>query len=756
MKLLIVESPAKAKTISKYLDGLPAPAGAKAGGQAGRYIVKASVGHVRDLPKSNKNAIDIEGGFVPHYEISKGKEKVVSEIEALARKADTVLLATDPDREGEAIAWHLSELIKDKLGESRIKNHESRRPIQRVVYHEITREAIKEALEHPRDIDENLRRAQEARRVLDRLVGYDLSGLIWKKVRYGLSAGRVQSPALRILVEREREIRAFKPEKFFVISAEVESKTGGRFMLFCVAEPRDKGLVEKILAAGRREDWVVKEIAETEAKRTPKAPFITSTLQQTASSRLGFAPSRTMGIAQKLYEAGLITYMRTDSTTLSAHALAQIGPAILKKFGAGLHQNRVFAKKSKNAQEAHEAIRPTNLSLESAGAGNEARKLYRLIWQRTIASQMIDAKILRSKITVRVGTGPSPALGASEIPDFAVGGSRLLSPGWLLADPEARGEDVELPKVSLNEKLTLLQLKTEEKATEPPPRYSEAGLVKELEKRGIGRPSTYASILKTIEDRGYVTKENKALKPTDTGEVVSGFLEDNFPTYISDNFTAEMEDKLDDIAVGARQYEKTLEEFYKPFHKEVKAKEKAEKATNLGEGPKEFSCPVCDGPMIIKLGRSGRFLSCAKFPDCLGARAIDGKELEGPKETGELCPECKTGKLVERDGKFGRFIACSNYPKCKYVKKDEALEKQNSTGVLCPVCKEGFMTERRGRFGLFYSCSNYPKCKNAIKAKPTGALCRLCGALMMEGTKTIPERCSNKTCANHNPHKLAK
>ncbi|MSR78794.1 MAG: type I DNA topoisomerase [Candidatus Taylorbacteria bacterium] len=725
MKLLIVESPAKAKTISKYLDG--------------KYIVKASVGHVRDLPKSNKKAIDIEGGFIPHYEISKGKEKVVSELESLAKGADEILLATDPDREGEAIAWHLSELIKNGVAKSKVK---------RVTYHEITKEAIKEALEHPRLIDQNLRRAQEARRVLDRLVGYDLSGLIWKKVRYGLSAGRVQSPALRIIVEREREIRAFKPETFWVISADVESKTGDKFTLLCVVEPRDKSLVDKILEVGNREQWIASDLSETEAKRSPKAPFITSTLQQAASSRLGFAPSRTMGIAQKLYEAGLITYMRTDSTNLSALALGQIPAAIDKKFGKGLTESRTYAKKSKNAQEAHEAIRPTDVSVESAGANDEAKKLYRLIWSRTIASQMIDAKTLRSKITVKIGEG--------SIPDFAITGTRVVVPGWLLADPEARGEDVELPKVSLNEKLSLIDIKTDEKQTEPPPRYSEAGLVKELEKRGIGRPSTYASIIKTIEDRGYVTKESKALKPTDTGEVVSGFLEENFPTYISDTFTAEMEDKLDDIALGTREYEKTLSEFYKPFLKEVKSKEKMEKATNLGDGPKEFPCPICVGLMYIKLGKSGRFLSCAKFPECMGARKIDGTKLEGPKETGELCTECKTGKLIERDGKFGRFIACNNYPKCKFIKKDAELEKKNSTGVSCPVCKDGMMTERRGRFGLFYSCSNYPKCKNAIKAKPTGRLCPTCSALMMEGTKTIPERCSDKLCPNHNPHKLVK
>ena len=732
MKLLIVESPAKAKTISKYLEGA--------------YTVKASVGHVRDLPKSNKKAIDIPGGFIPHYEISKGKEKVVAEIEELARNASEVLLATDPDREGEAIAWHISQLIEGESAKTKHQETITKNKIKRITYHEITKEAIEEALKHPRVIDENLRRAQEARRVLDRLVGYDLSGLIWKKVRYGLSAGRVQSPALRIIVEREREIKAFKAEKFWVITADVENKSAVKFILICVEEPRDHALVEKILATGKKEQWKVKDVSEVEAKRSPRPPFITSTLQQAASSRLGFAPSRTMGIAQKLYEAGHITYMRTDSTTLSANAKAQIAAVVEKKFGAGLLTPRVFAKKSKNAQEAHEAIRPTHLAVEHAGGTPEQKKLYELIWERTVASEMADALLLKSKITVEVGA-------AGTIPDFAITGSRVKSPGWLLADPDARGEDVELPKVSVGEILKLLEIKSEEKETQPPPRYTEAGLIKELEKRGIGRPSTYASIIKTIEEREYVTKEGKALRPTDTGEVVSTFLEKNFADYISDTFTAEMEDKLDDIADGKREYEKTLKDFYTPFSKEVKSKEKIEKLTNLGDADPKWKCPVCGGNMIIKLGKTGKFLSCAKFPECVGARTIDGTELEGPKDTGELCPDCKTGKLLERDGKYGRFIACSNYPKCKFIKNDPAEEAKKKTGVACPVCKEGEMVERRGRFGFFYSCSNYPKCKNAIKARPTGRICPLCQSLMMLGTKTIPERCSNKACPNHNPHK---
>ncbi len=719
MKLLIVESPAKAKTISKYLDG--------------KYTVKASVGHIRDLPKSNKKAIDIENGFIPHYEISPGKEKIVSELKSLSQKAEEVLLATDPDREGEAIAWH----IKEATG---LKNP------KRVVFHEITKEAVQEAITHPRNIDDNLRKAQEARRVLDRLVGYDLSGLIWKKVRYGLSAGRVQSPALRIIMEREREIRAFKSEKFWNITADVLNASKTPFTLVCVEEPRDKKEVDRIVKISNQEAWTVIDLNETEAKRTPRSPFITSTLQQSASTRLGMSPSRTMGIAQKLYEDGLITYMRTDSTILSSYAQNQIAGIIDKKYGKGLYVPHVFSKKSKNAQEAHEAIRPTHFSDEDAGHTPEQKALYALIWQRTVASQMADAKILRTKMTANVTS--------KNIPDFVINGSRVLFPGWLLADPNARGEDVELPKVTVGEKLILKEIKTEEKETQPPARYSEAGLIKELEKRGIGRPSTYASIIKTLEERGYVNKLNKALHPTDTGDVVSSFLEQNFGNYISDTFTAEMEDKLDTIATGEIDYEKTLRDFYTPFIKDVKSKEKMEKVTNLGEAESSIHCPKCESPMVIKLSKNGKFLSCSRFPKCNGARTMEGKELEGPKELDEICPKCGKAKLVEREGKFGKFISCGSYPKCKFIKKDAELEKQNSTGVKCPLCKDGMMTERRGRFGLFYSCSNYPDCKNAIKAKPTGKLCPTCGALMMEGTKTIPERCSVKTCPNHNPHKL--
>jgi DNA topoisomerase-1 len=730
VKLLIVESPSKAKTIEKYLDGA--------------FTVRASVGHIRDLPKSNKNAIDIPAGFVPRYEISKGKEKIVSDLKSLGEKANEIMLATDPDREGEAISWHLKELLDD---DKKIKA-----PIKRVTFHEITKEAVEEALLNPRDIDANLVKAQEARRVLDRLVGYDLSGIIWKKVRYGLSAGRVQSPALRIIMEREREIRAFIPEKYWTLEGIFDTEKKIRLVMTCVEEPRDEKVVEKILELGRKEKWFVTDIKTNEQKRSARAPFTTSTLQQTASTRLGFSPARTMQTAQKLYESGFITYMRTDSTNLSVVAQNQILSLVEKKYGKEYAELHFYKTKSKNAQEAHEAIRPTHIEDMNAGTNEDQKRLYNLIWERAVSSQMSDAKLLKTKITANIKNGV--------IPDFAVNGSQVLFLGWLKCDTSARGEDVELPSLKIGEELKLIELGSTEKATEPPNRYSEAGLIKELELRGIGRPSTYASIMKTLEDRGYVRKEGRTLFPTDTGDVVSSFLENNFANYISDTFTAEMEDELDDISNGKREYVKTLSDFYTPFQKEVKEKDKLAKATNMGEAPTDMLCPVCGKSMIVKLSRAGKFYSCSDYPNCSGARTMEGNVLEGPKETGEMCPLCgaKTGKngggkLVVREGRFGTFISCSRYPKCKFIKQDEEEMKRKMTDIICPVCQKGKMMERHGRFGIFYSCSNYPDCKNAIKAKPTGNICELCGSLMMEGTKTIPERCSNRMCRNHNPHK---
>jgi DNA topoisomerase I len=554
--LVIVESPAKAKTIEKYLGS--------------NYRVLSSIGHVRDLPKSNNDAVDIEAGFVPRYIISPGKGKVIEGLRSAAKKADEVLLASDPDREGEAIAWHIAELVKDVNPN-----------LKRVAFNEITEAAVKDAIAHPRDLDINLKEAQEARRVLDRLVGYDLSGLIWKKVRYGLSAGRVQSPALRILMERERDIRAFIPEDYFTLTANtITNKMSIPFL--CNTEPAEQGEAERIKKAGESSAWKITDVKETETKRSPRPPFTTSTLQQVASTRLGFSPSRTMGAAQKLYEAGFITYMRTDSTTMSAVAQKQIIALIASDYGKEYVAPRQYKTKSKSAQEAHEAVRPTNFAKHSAGTTGDQKAIYELIWKRAVASQMADAAIQRTKLSANIVSS------TETIPDFSVVGSRVIFDGWLKVDTAARGEDTEVPLVKTGDALTVQEVLLEAKQTQPPSRYTEAGLIKELEKRGIGRPSTYASIMKTITDRGYVLKEGRTLFPTDTGDVVSSFLEQHFADYISDTFTSEMEDELDEIAEGKRTYVKTLTDFYTPFHKDVESKADIEKLTNLGAGPKQF------------------------------------------------------------------------------------------------------------------------------------------------------------------------
>lgn len=641
--LVIVESPAKAKTIEKYLGA--------------DYKVMSSIGHVRDIPKSNKDAVDIEAGFVPRYVISPGKEKVISGLQAAAKKVDEVLLASDPDREGEAIAWHVAELIKKQNSN-----------LQRVAFNEITKEAILEAIKHPRDLDLNLKEAQEARRVLDRLVGYDLSGLIWKKVRYGLSAGRVQSPALRIVMEREREIRAFIPEDFFVLTAELkDSKATLPFT--CTEEPNQAAEAERIKAIGEKHDWVIKSIKETEAKRVPRPPFTTSTLQQTASTRLGFTPSRTMGAAQKLYEAGFISYMRTDSTNISDQAQKQILALISKEFGKDYVAPRKYKTKSKSAQEAHEAIRPSNFGKASAGATSDQKELYKLIWERAVASQMSDATIKRTKLITNVTNT------TEEIPDFAINGSRVIFDGWLKVDSRSRGEDTEVPKLAAGDELTCKEVKIEAKQTQPPNRYTEAGLIKELEKRGIGRPSTYASIMNTIVQRGYVAKEGRTLIPTDTGDVVSSFLEKHFAEYIGDDFTSDMENQLDDIATGERSYKKTLTEFYIPFKKAVDAKEDIEKLTTLGAGPKEFPCPDCGAEMVIKLGKNGTFLSCARFPDCNGARLINGSEAKSDEPIGNH-PE--TGEpIFIMNGKFGPYVQLGATP--EKVKGKKAVKPRRAS-----------------------------------------------------------------------------
>ncbi|MCD8528107.1 MAG: type I DNA topoisomerase [Candidatus Pacebacteria bacterium] len=629
MKLVIVESPSKAKTIEKYL-GSP-------------YKVVSSIGHIRDLPKTNKDAIDIEGGFVPKYEVSSTKKKVVRDILQLAHRADTVLLATDPDREGEAIAWHLQELIH---------NDEVKAPCVRITFNEITRDAVMHAIEHPRDVDQNLRKAQEARRVLDRLVGYDLSGLIWKKVRYGLSAGRVQSPALRILMEREREIRAFIPEDYFVITGQF-TKDKTAFPLLCEETPATQAEADRIIAAGKKYPWHVHEVkkntCDTQTVRT--VYYI-----NTATSRINI--SRICAIAHdatcpKLYQEGHITYMRTDSPALSAQAQKSILAYLHSAYDASYVQPRNYRARSKNAQEAHEAIRPTSFASASPkGATQAERELYTLIWNRTLSSQMADARLERTKIIATI-TGDT-------IPPFSATGSRLLFPGWLALDTRARRDDVEVPPLEQGDALACTDISTEAKQTQPPHRYTEAGLIKELEKRGIGRPSTYASIMQTLQERGYVTKEGKTLFPTDTGDVVSSFLEQHFMEYINDTFTASMEDNLDHIAHGDAEYVHVLRTFYIPFHEHVMSKNDIEKITNLGDADTRHRCPLCSGDMVIKLGSAGKFLSCKRFPECTGALTLEGYEVSGHTALG-YDPETNLPIFV-KDGRFGPYVQLGESP----------------------------------------------------------------------------------------------
>ena len=673
---------------------------------------------MRDLPKS-KLGVDVEKKFKPTYVIPPKAKKAVEELQDAMKHADNVILASDEDREGEAIAWHLAQALDLDL-----------KTAKRIVFHEITKSAIQEALKSPRTIDMNLVDAQQARRILDRLVGYELSPFLWRKVRFGLSAGRVQSVAVRIVVEREREIQKFKKEEYWSIEADLakqKSEKTFRAKLIQIGEKKlDKfavtndGEAQKLVSDIKDARFTVAEISKKEVTRNPAPPFTTSTLQQEASRKFGMSAKQTMMIAQKLYETGLITYMRTDSLNLAQSALKQAQEIIGAQFGKeyGLAP-RYYTNRSKGAQEAHEAIRPTDLSvqhdtLKSADAGH--RKLYDLIWKRTLASQMQPAVMDQTSVDVEAKNEKLEAQSYL----FRASGSVIKFDGFIRAYTEDKDEDSEeevegqLPELSKDEPLDLKKLEPLQHFTEPPPRYTDATLVKALESHGIGRPSTYAPTLTTIQDRGYVEKIEKKYQPTETGFLVNDMLVEHFPEIVDINFTSHVEEELDDIAEGKIKWAPVIEEFYTPFHKHLKEKEKeVKKVVQESTTP----CQHCGKMMVIKFGRMGKFLACpdpeSKVTQPLPEEAAKIKELE-EKTKDEKCPIC--GKAMEiKRSRFGYFLGCVDYPKCKGVAK--ILTR---TGFKCPNCNIGDIVERksRGRGRLFYACSRFPDCTFLMSKKP--------------------------------------
>jgi len=717
--LVIVESPAKAKTIAKYLGK--------------NYTVKASVGHIMDLPKS-KLGVDIDNDFEPKYIVIKGKAPVVKELKAAAKKADRILLATDPDREGEAIAAHVAEAISGS-----IKNAE----VYRVLFNEITKKAILLAIEHPGKIDVNKVDAQQARRVLDRLVGYQISPILWKKVQRGLSAGRVQSVALRLICEREEEIKAFVPEEFWSLTALLEGKAPPQFEAKLIKRDEEKLRVknneeaQKILADLQGRPYSVAKVEKKERRRNPVPPFTTSKLQQEAGRKLGFTAKRTMGIAQSLYEGvdvgkegtvGLITYMRTDSTRVGKEAQDEARELIAGKYGMDYLPEKppVYAS-AKSAQEAHEAIRPTSVMREpdviKKYLENDQYKLYKLIWNRFVASQMNPAVIDQTSVDIKAGDYT-----------FRATGSVVKFPGFMAVYMEEKSEDqvsddengeAVLPPLTEGEALTLIKLDPKQHFTQPPPRFSEALLVKTLEEKGIGRPSTYAAIISTIQDRHYVQKVENKFRPTELGVLVSDLLVNHFPVVMDVAFTARMEEELDKIEEGQMRWVEAVKDFYKPFSESLEKAQTEMKDFKSEQTPTDITCEKCGKPMVIKWGRNGQFLACSGYPDCKNTKPFVRNENGGveaaPEETtDEICPKCGSPMVIKR-GRFGKFLACSRYPECNHT-------QGMSTGVTCPE-DGGKIVERRSRFGkVFYSCSNYPDCKFAIWYKPVLRPCPQCGA----------------------------
>ncbi len=780
--LVIVESPAKAKTINKYLGK--------------DYEVEASLGHIKDLPKS-KLGVDLEGDFETEYAVIPGKEKVVAKLKKMAKDAIAIYLAPDPDREGEAIAAHLAE----ELTEGFSKKKKNGIPVHRVTFNEITKKAVQEAFLHPREIDQNLVDAQQTRRVLDRIVGYQVSPLLWDKVRRGLSAGRVQTVALRLIVEREREIKAFEKKEYWTIDAHLGAAKPPAFDARFVGRGDEKTEIpngeesKKITDALEAATWTVKTVEKKERRRSAAPPFTTSKLQQDGSRKLRFSVKRMMMIAQRLYEGvelgdegsvGLITYMRTDSVRVSNDAVTELREMINCAYGKEfLPETPNVYKSKKEAQEAHEAIRPTSAARHpdeiKKYLGEDEYKVYKLIWQRFVASQMMPAVFDQTGVDIE-------AKSENESFIFRVTGSVLKFEGFLKVYEESKeGKDEEdealkhkLPPLEVGQKLTLKEIKPEQHFTEPPPRFNEASLVKELEERGIGRPSTYATILSTILERQYVQKVGGKFSPTETGLVVTDLLVKNFAEIFDPAYTARLEEELDEIGEGKEPWKQALGDFYKKFSKDLRYAEKHMENIKRMEKPTEEKCERCGSPlvlkwgkhgsfyacssykkddpesctftkenpinlpeldtaempetgqdeycencgrvMVLKRGRFGQFMACTGYPDCKTTRRLDqGKRVpDVPLE--ETCPQCKRN-LVLRHGRYGEFISCSGYPDCKYI-------KQNFIGVKCPQCKDGELVEKkaRRRGNTFYGCSNYPNCEFTSAYKPVAETCPSCGS----------------------------
>lgn len=750
--LVIVESPAKAKTIKKYLGA--------------NFDIIASYGHVRDLlPK--EGAVDPAHDFAMRYELIAKNEKHVTAIINAMKKADALYLATDPDREGEAISWHIYSILKGKkaLG---------KKPVHRIVFHEITKTAIQAAVGSPREISMDLVNAQQARRALDYLVGFNLSPLLWKKIRYGLSAGRVQSPALRMIVEREEEIEKFVSQEYWNLQADVEAEkkaftgkltvyNGEKQEQFSIVTQENAEDVKAKLVKAAKGKLRVAKVEKKQRKRNPASPFITSTLQQEAARKLGFAVQRTMRIAQQLYEGieldtgstGLISYMRTDSVNLAQDAIAEIRVLITERYGKDNlpEEARIYKTKSKNAQEAHEAIRPTSVirTPESVKSylSPEQFKLYDLIWKRTVASQMISASI--DTLTIDMAAGTEKNL-------FRATGSTVVDPGYMLVyqegsddKPDDLGDEALLPHLEEGDEVKLNEITCNQHFTEPPPRYSEATLIKVLEEHGIGRPSTYAAIVSTLQTREYVVLENKRFRPTDIGRVVNKFLTQYFTTYVDYNFTAKLEDELDEVSRGEKEWVPLLEAFWDPFKNQVDNILETVKRKDVTQELIDEKCPDCGKPLSIRLGKRDRFIGCTGYPDCSYTRAMEEQPGEASQDAelveGRECPDCG-GPLKIKHGRFGKFIGCGNYPKCKHI---ESLNKPADTGVECPECKQGKIVKRQSRKGrVFFSCNRYPDCKYAIWNEPIAQACPKCAWPILTVKKTKKRGtelvCPRQTC----------